>query len=340
MPTPGLLGGVAERWGGGGGGGAAQAVGATDMVGGGGGGSGGYSKTGFAAAMVRGGVLVTVGAGGINTGRRRTAGRRASARSASPTAATLALARTASTSTAGAVRGPRRIGDVAAPGVAGFTGHIQIGPSATDFATAVGGWLALGGTPQPGQCGVGGFLPGPNAAPNTGAGGSGAAVNQLAERVWNDALRRQRRLGPVRRDGVYLRRPRRELEPVRVRRAGPRGARWLAWTWTGRFRRSRSSCRPTSGSGCVQILARAPWQEANPLIMAIGEQLRTAQLPAKHRAAGMPEAPDGRNGPPVSDRIGGRQPAVRRLAGPLPGCGHSDRRRDPDRDGSGRFRLF
>lgn len=47
----------------------------------------------------------------------------------------------------------------------------------------------------------------------------------------------------------------------------------------------------------LQILARAPWQEANPLIMAIGEQLRTAQLPAKHRAAGMPEAPDGEERP-------------------------------------------
>ena len=67
--------------------------------------------------------------------------------------------------------------------------------------------------------------------PRLGGGGQPAG-----ERVWNDALRRQWRLGPVRRDGVYLRRPRRELEPVRVRRAGPRGARWLAWTWTGRFR--------------------------------------------------------------------------------------------------------
>ena len=52
----------------------------------------------------------------------------------------------------GRSRGPRRgSATFAAPGVAGFTRpHIQIGPSATDFATAVGGWLALGGTPQPG----------------------------------------------------------------------------------------------------------------------------------------------------------------------------------------------
>ena len=46
---------------------------ATDMVRGGGG-SGGYSKTGFAAAMVRGGVLVTVGAGGIDTGTPQNGG--------------------------------------------------------------------------------------------------------------------------------------------------------------------------------------------------------------------------------------------------------------------------
>ena len=181
MPTPGLLGGVAECWGGGGCGGAAQAVAATDMVGGGGGGSGGYSKTGFAAAMVRGGVLVTVGAGGIDTGTPQNGG-----------ATSFGAICVANGGFAGAGAngvnvygwgGPGAtagIGDVAAPGVAGFTGHIQIGPSATDFATAVGGWMALGGTPQPGQCGVGGFLPGPNAAPNTGAGGSGAAVNQLA----------------------------------------------------------------------------------------------------------------------------------------------------------------
>ena len=137
-------------------------------------------RTGFAAAIVRGGVLVTVGRV-INTGtpqnrrgdelRRDLHGQRRRRWRWREWRQRLRLGRSGGHS--GEWRRRRA-------GAAGFTGHIQIGPSATDFATAVGGWLALGGTPQPGQCGVGGFLPGPNAAPDTRAGGSGAAVNQLA----------------------------------------------------------------------------------------------------------------------------------------------------------------
>jgi hypothetical protein len=68
MPSPGLISGVSECIGGGGGGGGATATGGAATIGwitgGGGGSSGQYSKKAFAAALVRGGVNVTVGVGG------------------------------------------------------------------------------------------------------------------------------------------------------------------------------------------------------------------------------------------------------------------------------------
>ena len=226
MPTPGLLGGVAECWGGGGCGGAAQAVGATDMVGGGGGGSGGYSKTGFAAALVRGGVLVTdrrgrhqhrdaaerrgdelrrdlrrqrrrrwrwrerrqrlrLGRSGGHGGDRRR--RRARRGGLHRPHSDVAQARRIS-------RPHRRLAGFGRHAAARSVRRRRLPPRSERGPEHRSGRLGGGGQPA-------------------------------GERVWNDALRRQWRLGPVRRDGVYLRRPRRELEPVRVRRAGPRGAR-------------------------------------------------------------------------------------------------------------------
>ena len=64
MPTAGLVAAVIECWGPGAGGGGAIAGTTFPAIGGGGGGSGGYSRTTVTAAMVRGGVIVTIGAGG------------------------------------------------------------------------------------------------------------------------------------------------------------------------------------------------------------------------------------------------------------------------------------
>ena len=60
QPSPGLVTAVVECWGGGGGGGSVTWLAATIGEGGGGGGSGGYSKKTLAAALVLGGVAVTV----------------------------------------------------------------------------------------------------------------------------------------------------------------------------------------------------------------------------------------------------------------------------------------
>lgn len=65
MPTAGLVSATIETWGGGAGGGGAIANATFPTIGGGGGGSGGYSRATVAAAIVRGGVIVTIGQGGL-----------------------------------------------------------------------------------------------------------------------------------------------------------------------------------------------------------------------------------------------------------------------------------
>lgn len=65
MPSQGLISAVVEAWGAGAGGGGVQAGATMPTMGGGGGGSGGYSKKWLPASLVMGGVVVSVGAGGV-----------------------------------------------------------------------------------------------------------------------------------------------------------------------------------------------------------------------------------------------------------------------------------
>jgi hypothetical protein len=68
MPSPGLISAVVESVGGGAAGGGVQTVAATTALSGGGGGAGGYSRSTLAAALLAGGVNVTIGAAGQRSG--------------------------------------------------------------------------------------------------------------------------------------------------------------------------------------------------------------------------------------------------------------------------------
>lgn len=65
QPSPGLISALVECVGGGGAGGSVSGLAASTAGVGGGGGSGGYSRVTLAAALVQGGVTVTIGAGGV-----------------------------------------------------------------------------------------------------------------------------------------------------------------------------------------------------------------------------------------------------------------------------------
>ena len=185
-PSPGLVSTVVECLGGGGaGGGAGPSPGALSVMSGGGGGSGGYSRATLAAALVLGGVNVTVGAGGSpaappsngTDGQATTFGALvvANGGSAGGTAAGIAGAY-AGASGMGALPG---IGDWAAPGASGMFGSLSV-LSAFEVNTAQG---ALGGQIFGGNVTAavetGGQLNGQDALVNSGAGGSGGCVNQI-----------------------------------------------------------------------------------------------------------------------------------------------------------------
>jgi hypothetical protein len=179
MPSPGLVSLVVECIGGGGGGGAAAASNADVIVTGGGGGSGGYSRKTLPAALVAGGVIVTVGAGGASNGN-----------GAATSFGALCLAQGGLTGQgnndvneygAAGAGAPPGVGDVTFPGATGSTGTTDIVQTPPLLNVAMGG---LGGQIFGGNISTaaapGAATVGANALPNTGAGGSGAAVNQLA----------------------------------------------------------------------------------------------------------------------------------------------------------------
>jgi hypothetical protein len=179
MPSPGLVSLVVETIGGGAGGGAITNPSATFLVTGGGGGSGGYSRKTLPAALVAGGVVVTVGAGGVSAletpGGATTFGALCVAHGG-------AAANANNTETQfglpgqGAAAG---VGDVAFPGSGGDAGIVQVlaAPVAMSLSGGMGG-VIFGGN-QSNDYGVG-IGPGANALPNTGAGGQGATANQTA----------------------------------------------------------------------------------------------------------------------------------------------------------------
>jgi hypothetical protein len=188
MPSPGLISAVVECYGAGGGGGAANCLGqATLVIAAGGGGSGGYSRIVLASGLVLGGVNVTIGVGGAggavggNTGGAGTAtsfgafcvangggGGENNDESASPASLW------GRAGPAGAVG----VGDVAFAGSEGFSGMVLLFPTPTPsaFQGGAGGQIFGGNTNS--YVSTGGFDSGKNAQANSGAGGSGAIVNQ------------------------------------------------------------------------------------------------------------------------------------------------------------------
>lgn len=196
-PAPGLITTVVEAIGGGGGGGGAttampggSALG-TIILGGGGGGSGGYSRSTLAAALVLGGVNITIGTGGL--GETTGAGFAGNGQATSFGALVVANGGAGGGSNNGIAtpygalggEAPVGIGDVAFPGTCGWSGitmaTVVPGGAAAEFyilPSAQGGSSWAGGASN--------FLTGPQAshpgatgAANTGCGGGGAILNQI-----------------------------------------------------------------------------------------------------------------------------------------------------------------
>jgi hypothetical protein len=177
-PSPGLVTAVAETYGGGGGGGAAGPAGGTfNVLAGGGGASGGYSRSTLAAALVLGGVNVTIGQGGA-FGVAAAAGQSGGATSfgAMVVANGGGGGQSNNGSTTfgnGGIPAAPGVGDWAMPGAGGFAGAL----ASIDVAEAQAAQGGMGGSILGGAAsgfmlgGVG--IPGTAGAPNTGAGGSG-----------------------------------------------------------------------------------------------------------------------------------------------------------------------
>src|SRR5580692_4703846 len=180
-PSPGLVSAVVECYGGGGGGGwAGPTPSAAWAIAGGGGGSGGYSRVTLAAALVRGGVNVTVAGAvaGSAAGQATSFGAMCVANGGLE-GANNDFATGGGAGGAGAAVG---VGDVVYPGMTGSNGSFEETPStSTWFAIAggIGGSIFGGATTV--NVGPGIVTGSQNAIGNTGAGGGGGAVNQI---VW------------------------------------------------------------------------------------------------------------------------------------------------------------
>lgn len=180
MPSSGLVTAVVECVGGGGGGAGVYLPSNAYAGAGGGGGSGGYSRIALPAALVAGGVQVTIGQGGAVSeivgeapaGTATTFGALCVANGGQG-----GVSATISTWGAGGAGALPGTGDIAMPGNFGASGYF------TDLAAGSLGMEAGGGAPSVFGGGVrgggnqGASAPGVSAAPNTGAGGSGAWQN-------------------------------------------------------------------------------------------------------------------------------------------------------------------
>ena len=184
QPSPGLVSLVVECIGGGGAGGFVTSAVANQFIAGGGGGSGGYSRKTLAAALVAGGVVVTVGGGGGLGGTGGTGGEGAPTSFGAFCVANPGMGGGANDATnyfgisgLGATPG---IGDIAWPGASGQPGELIENIVGTQYSSAqggIGGHGMAGGT-RVEDVGVGGASTGLGAYNGTGAGGSGACVNQ------------------------------------------------------------------------------------------------------------------------------------------------------------------
>lgn len=182
IPSPGLITAVVECFGGGGPGGwAGPTPSVAWAIAGGGGGSGGYSKSALAAALVLGGVNVTV-AQTVGSGTPQ-------GQSTSFGAMVVAHGGFAGSNNdfatgggAGGHAAPVGVGDIALPGTCGSNGSFEeTPPTSTWFAISggIGGSIFGGATTV--NVAPGTASGSQNAIGTTGAGGGGGAVNQV---VW------------------------------------------------------------------------------------------------------------------------------------------------------------
>ena len=182
QPSPGLVTAIADCIGGGGGSGGVGPITSAQIMGGAGGGSGGRSIVTLPAALVVGGVNVTIGVGGAagadNGGNGGNGG--------STSFGAFCLANGGlggggvnGTSTYGGsgAGAPAGTGDVAFPGAGGFPGTlVDTGTTAMAAEGGMGGSIVGGNVNNRAFPGTG--ATGFNAADNTGAGASGGVVNQ------------------------------------------------------------------------------------------------------------------------------------------------------------------
>lgn len=183
MPSPGLVSAQVDCLGAGGGGGCAVGQ-ATYLGSGGGGGSGGLSSIILPASLVLGGVVVTVGVGGLGG----VAPGAATAGSATSFGG-LCVAQgglpgngvgngTQGMGDGGGGGPATGVGDVQQQGTAGDSGNIVGTPAAGSFAHSATGGVMFGGNNRGPNFGAGGVLNGAAGHPNSGAGGSGGAYNE------------------------------------------------------------------------------------------------------------------------------------------------------------------
>jgi hypothetical protein len=187
-PSAGLVTAVATCVGGGAAGGSAgPATSALQILGGGGGGSGGWSRKTIPAALVLGGVTVSIGAGGTPTDADEYGG------SGGPTSFGAfcvaygglgggwnGLGGSANAWGEGGAAASPGIGDLGFPGDAGSPGVSIILSAAQSNAYAVAKGGTIFGGARTYAWGPNQIPGGMSSYPNTGAGGSGALLNQIA----------------------------------------------------------------------------------------------------------------------------------------------------------------
>jgi hypothetical protein len=193
MPSPGLVTAVVETWGAGAGGGGAQpqTSAVIPTLGGGGGGSGGYSRKTLASALVLGGVIVTIGAGGVGGTVQGVNGGAGGSTSfgalcvANGGAGGVSAWSSSTAASAGYGGAPAAVGvgDLAFAGNAGETGGYALTNEEISVVGGRGGAAPAGG----GVANVADTLGGTNVVANgppglsPGAGGGGGASANLAQ---------------------------------------------------------------------------------------------------------------------------------------------------------------
>lgn len=180
QPSPGLVSVTVEAVGGGGAGGAVMGLVAAQSGGAGGGGAGGYSRATLAAALVAGGVSVTIGAGGVPD----TSPTGAPGSQTSFGAFCIANGGGGGNPTnngewgGGGLGGTPGTGTFASPGQPGEHGALT--SAATDGQSSGAGAASFFGGGAIGVAQGGAAVPGLAALANTGAGGSGACSSYFA----------------------------------------------------------------------------------------------------------------------------------------------------------------